>query len=177
MDVWATVPVVRTLLFRIQEQRRDVKNMDTEFDRVNPVKRVAYTFVGLLAGDAMSLLYFLIFWSRLPERIVLLAFAVVSFVGWLFVGLTIALFLPARSITRLSWPQALVVGGALGPVALFGALLTVYVGTSGLVSGLAHYSMCKVTPYAFSILISSVSFGVYAVLLRKQTRESSHRLT
>jgi len=146
--------------------------MDTEFDRINPVKRVAYTFVGLLAGDAMSLLYLLVFWSRLPEMVVLLGFAMVSFVGWLFVGLPIALFLPARSITRLSWPQALVVGGVLGPVALFGALLTVYVGTSGLLSGLAHYSMSEVTPYAFSILISIVSVGVYVALLRKQTRGS-----
>jgi hypothetical protein len=152
------------------------ENMDTGFDRVTPVKRVAYTFVGLLVGDAMSLLYLLVFWSRLPEMVVLLAFAMVSFLGWLFVGLPIALFIQARSITRLRWPLALVVGGILGPVALFGALLTVYVGTSGLVSGLAYYSMSKVTPYAFSILISTVSFVMYVALLRKQTKGSSHQL-
>jgi hypothetical protein len=144
--------------------------MDTEFDRVNPIKRMAYAFVGLLAGDAMLLLYLLLFWSRLLEMVTLLVFATVSFIGWLLVGLPIALFLPVHSITRLSWPQALVVGGVLGPVAVVGALLTAHLGTTGFVSGMALFVISKAMPYAFSVLISTVSFGVYAALLRKQTR-------
>jgi hypothetical protein len=110
-----------------------------------------------------------------------LLFAIVSFVGWLFVGLPIALFLPVRSITRLSWPLALVVGGVLGPFALLGALLTLAsfisivawtsghdVGITGLITPLLVFSLM---PYTCSILSSSVSFGVYAAILRKQTRD------
>jgi hypothetical protein len=118
----------------------------------------------------------LISWWQQPNMFVLVICAIVSFVGWLFVGLPIALFLPTRSVTRLSWPLALVIGGVLGPVALLGALLgifvTSYVCPIGIVSGMPGYMISKVEPYAFSILISTVSFGVYVALLRAQTRDT-----
>ena len=155
--------------------------MDTKSDRVNPIERVAYAFVGLSSGDAMLLLYLLALRARaslvavhtealITFAVTFFGFCAVSFVGWLFVGFPIALFLPARSITRLSWPIALVMGGVLGPVALLGVMLTVHVGTTGSVSAMALAIISGVSPYAYSILISSVSSGVYVALLRKQTR-------
>jgi hypothetical protein len=148
--------------------------MQVKFDQVHPIKRVAYAFIGLLAGDAMLRLYILISWGRQPDNITLFIFAMFSFVGWLFVGLPVALFLPARSVTRLSWSLALIVGVVLGPVALLGALLgiflTCYVYPIGFVSGMPGLLISKVLPYAYSILVSSVSSVVYVALLRKQTR-------
>jgi len=157
--------------------------MATKFDRLNPLKRLAYAFIGLLAGDAMLLLYLL--QNALRERASLLAVhmgeparqipfaldffvicAMFSFVGWLFVGLPTALFFPARSITRLSWPLTLVVGGVIGPVALLAIFLLHDHGHIYLSSSIAE----TVTPYAYSILVSAVSFAVYVALLRRQAR-------
>jgi hypothetical protein len=157
--------------------------MGTKFDRVNPLKRVAYAFVGLLAGEAVLLLYLL--QNALRERASLIAVhmgepsrqipfaldffvicAMFSLVGWLIVGLPTALFLSARSMTRLSWPLALVVGGIIGPVALFAIFLLHDHGHIYLSSSFAETA----TPYAYSILVSAVSFGVYVALLRRQTR-------
>jgi hypothetical protein len=153
--------------------------VDTKSDRVNPIKRVAYAFVGLLSGDVMLLLFRLALRAHASLVTVhmgdLSTFAVdfflfcaVSFVGWFVLVLPIALFLPARSITRLSWPLALVIGDVLGPV---GVMLTVHVGTTGFISGMALAAISGVWPYAYSILISSVSSGVYVALLPKQTRD------
>src|SRR5258708_4047207 len=101
---------------------------------VNLVKRTAYAFVGLLAGDLVLLLFLLQNALRIradllalhmgePARQIPVAlqlfvlYASLSFVGWLLVGLPIALLLPARSITSLWWPLRVLVGAALGPLA------------------------------------------------------------
>jgi hypothetical protein len=155
--------------------------MDTTFDGVSPLKRMAYAFIGLLAGDAMLLLYLV--QNALRVRSTLLAvhmgepakvipnavqgflfLATFSFVGWLFVGIPTALLFPGRSITRLSWPRALVVGAALGPLALLAILLLLGHGYIYLSSSFAE----SATPFAYSILLSTVAFVVYAGLLRKK---------
>ena len=46
-------------------------------------------------------------------------FAIFSAIGWLLVGLPVAVFFPARLLARLSWPARLLAGAALGPIALF----------------------------------------------------------
>src|ERR1700752_3839949 len=91
---------------------------------VNPIKRLAYAFVGLLAGDAILFLYLLQNAIRyradllashmgepgrqIPQAIqIFVLYARLSFVGWLFVGLPIALLLPARFGRRLPWPLSL----------------------------------------------------------------------
>jgi hypothetical protein len=156
--------------------------MDTKVNRVNPLKRLAYAFVGLLAGDAMLLLYLLQNALRVrasliavhmgePEHQIPFALdffvvcAMFSFVGWLFVGLPTALFFSARFMTRLPWALALVVGAILGPAALLVIFLLHDHGHIYLSSSFAQ----TVTPYAYSILVSAVSFGVYVALLRRQT--------
>jgi hypothetical protein len=102
---------------------------------VNPIKRFAYTFIGLLAGDAIVLLYLLQNAIRyhayllaihmgepglqIPQALQIFVLYALSFVGWLFVGLPIALLLPAHFIRRSPWPLTLLLGAALGPLALF----------------------------------------------------------
>ena len=148
---------------------------------LNPTRRVAYAFVGLLGGNAALLLFLLQNAIRLrasllamhmgePARQIPLAlemfvlYAPFSFVGWLLVGLPTALFFPARSITRLSWPLTMLVGAALGPLALvviFVLLSHGHLEISGTFRGSGWL-------WAYSILISTVSFVLYVFLLRKE---------
>jgi hypothetical protein len=156
---------------------------------VNLIKRTAYAFVGLLVGDAILLLYLLQNAIRLradllalhmgepgrqiPQAIqVFVLYARISFVGWLFVGLPIALLLPAHFIRRLPWPLRLLLGAALGPLALF--LVFALVSDSSR-AALAHGHMIPgmftgtASLWPLSILVSTVSFVLYATLLRKET--------
>jgi hypothetical protein len=92
---------------------------------------------------------------------------VFSFVGWVFVGVPVVLFLAPRIVTHWSWLFSSLVGACLGPLALFIILVV-------LSRGRIHSSAIFTSTggaFAFSILVSVVSFGVYAVLLRKATRE------
>ncbi len=155
---------------------------------VSSIKRLAYAFVGLLAGDAILLLYLLQNAIRLradllalhmgepgrqiPQAIQIFAlYARFSFIGWLFVGLPIALLLPPHFIRRLPWPLRLLVGSALGPLALF--LIFMLISDSSR-TALAHGHMLPglftntASLWPFSILVSTVAFVVYVALLRKE---------
>jgi len=77
------------------------------------LKRLAYAFVGLLVGDAMLLLYIL--QGAPKDQIagtldVFTLYAIFSLVGWLFVGVPVALFLPVRWVIGWPWPLAITVG-------------------------------------------------------------------
>src|ERR1700676_109896 len=152
--------------------------MDATVDGVSLLKRMAYTFIGLLAGDAMLFLYLM--QNALRVRSTLLAaqmgepakaipnavqgflfFASFSFVGWLLVGIPTVLLFQGSSIARLSWPLALIVGAALGPLALLAILLLLGHGYIYLSPSFAQTA----TQFAYSILISTVAFLVYAALL------------
>jgi hypothetical protein len=155
---------------------------------VSSIKRLACAFVGLLAGDAILLVYLLQNAIRLradlialhmgepgrqiPQAIQTFAlYARLSFIGWLFVGLPIALLLPAHSIRRLPWPLRPLVGAALGPLALF--LIFVLVSDVSR-AALAHGHMVPgmftgtASLWPLSILVSTVAFVVYVALLRKE---------
>lgn len=146
---------------------------------VNPIRRVAYALLGLVAGNAILLLFLL--QNALRVRRMLLAdrmgepaqeislalqmfalYAIFSFVGWLLVGLPTALFFPACSLTRLSWPLRVLVGAALGPLALFAILVLLAHGH------VDHRIFTGGFPlWDFSILVSTVSFVEYVALLGK----------
>ena len=148
---------------------------------VNLVKRPTYAFIGLLAGDAALLLFLLqnairsraelLAWHmgeparQIPQALQLFVlYARLSFVGWLFVALPIALFLPPRFVTSLAWPLRVSVGAALGPLALLAILLRLtrgHVGFPGIFRGTDSL-------WTFSILVSTVSFVVYVTLLRRE---------
>ena len=88
-----------------------------------------------------------------------------SVLGWIFVGVPIAVAFPVRLLSRLAWPGRIVMGAALGPLALvliFVVLFTIQSRRSAF--SLAHTESL----WPFSILVSSISFLVYAALLRRR---------
>ena len=151
---------------------------------LNPTRRVAYAFVGLLGGNAALLLFLLqnAIRSRadllamhmgepalqIPHALEMCAFyAPFSFVGWLFVGVPIALLFSAHSIKRLSWPLRVLVGAALGPLALF---LVFVLLSHGHIDFNDHGTFTGTSLlWTFSILVSTVSFVLYAALLREES--------
>jgi hypothetical protein len=155
---------------------------------VSSIKRLAYAFVGLLAGDAILLLYLLQNAIRLradllalhmgepgrqiPQAIqIFVLYARLSFVGWLFVGLPIALLLPAHFIRRSPWPLTVLLGAALGPLALVLILMLVPDASR---SALAHGHMIPgmftgtASLWPLSILVSTIAFAAYVALLHKE---------
>ena len=161
---------------------------------VDLIKRTAYAFVGLLAGDAILLLYLLQnalryrAWllaahmgepgRQIPQAMQIFAlYASLSVVGWLFVGLPISLLLPAHFIRRLPWPLRLLVGAALGPLALF---LVIALVSDVSRAALAHGHMLPgmftgaASLWPLSILVSTIAFVVYVALLRKEEKGVEH---
>ena len=152
---------------------------------MNPIRalnRVTYAFVGLLGGNLALLLFLL--QNAIRVRADLLAmhtgqptlqirlalemwaiYAIVSLVGWLFVGIPIALIFPASSIKRLPWTLRVLVGAALGPFALF---LIFALLSHGHIHFSNHWTFTGTGwLWAFSSLVSTVSFVLYVVLLRE----------
>jgi hypothetical protein len=138
--------------------------------------------VGLLAGD-LILLFFLL--QRALHATLLagesagtiadtvqtfILYAIFSFVGWMFVGLPGTLLFPTGSITRLSRPRALILGAIPGPI----ALLVIFALLSR--SHIYFLSLAEIsTLFAYTILVSTVSFMVYLALLRKDMKSNSIR--
>ena len=153
---------------------------NTKIPRISPAKRLLYAFVGLLAGD-LILLFFLLqhalhatLLAGEPARTIadtvqtFILYAIFSFVGWVFVGLPGTLLFPARSITRLSWPQALDFGRYFWPDRSACDLRTTQSKSHLLPQLRAEMS----TLLAYTILVSTVSFMGYLALLRKEMRSN-----
>ncbi|MGH9498342.1 MAG: hypothetical protein ACRD3L_04310 [Terriglobales bacterium] len=157
--------------------------MGATFNDASSLKRLAYALLGLVAGDTLLLLYLM--QNALRVRSALLGvhmgepsltisnaiehfslLVIFTFVGWLFVGIPVALLFSARSIARLSWPVALAVGAALGPIALLVILLLLGHGHIYFSSGFNE----PARQFAYLILISTVAFAVYRALLQKQSQ-------
>lgn len=155
---------------------------NTENAGISPAKRLLYALLGLLAGDLM-LLFFLLQHAlhatilggeparALPDAVeTFILYAIFSFVGWMLVGLPATLLFPARSITRLSWPRALTVGATVGPI----ALLLIFALLSR--SHIYFHNLAEIsTLFAYTILVSTVSFMVYLALLRKEMKSNPAR--
>ncbi len=88
----------------------------------------------------------------------------------MLVGLPATLLFPARAITLLSWPRALIVGATVGPI----ALLIIFVLLSR--SHIYFRNLAEIsTLFAYTILVSTVSFTVYLALLRKEMKSNPAR--
>lgn len=163
-------------LFRTPE----LKSMNRNLPPLSLTRRLAYSFVGLLAGDIVLLVFLLLnalqvtawlFAARMGEPThmipvtlqVFVIYAIFSFVGWLFIGLPTVLLLPVRTITRLSWPLRLLVGAALGPLALLAIFVLL---GHGHVDFPASFTGTGAL-WDYSVVVSTVCFVVYAALLRK----------
>jgi hypothetical protein len=155
---------------------------NTKNARISPAKRLLYALVGLLAGD-LILLFFLLQHAlhatilageparSLPDAVeTFILYAIFSVVGWILIGLPATLLFPARSIARLSWPRALIVGAAVGPI----ALLVIFALLSR--SHIYFRDFAEIsTLFAYTILVSTVSFMVYLALLRKEMKSNPTR--
>jgi hypothetical protein len=155
---------------------------NTKIPRISPAKRLLYSLVGLLAGD-LILLFFLLQHAlhatilageparTLPDTVeTFILYAIFSLVGWMLVGLPATLLFPARAITRLSWPRALIVGATVGPI----ALLVIFALLSQ--SHIYFRNFAEIsTLFAYTILVSTVSFIVYLTLLRNEMKSNPAR--
>ncbi len=130
---------------------------------IGPAKRLRYAFIGLLAGDATLMLSLLRWWPFSESVVLLEIYGLFSLFGWLLIGLPVALWIPPDAVTRLSWPSRLLVGAALGPVAL---LLILIVLNTPRLSRLSFRGTGGM--WFFSLLVSTVGFMVYAALLQKE---------
>ena len=155
-----------------------MKGTAPEIAQISPARRLAYTFVGLLAGDVM-LLFFLVrhalhatLFGGEPVRLIgdalqlFVLYAAFSSLGWVLIGLPTALIFPADSITRLSWPFALIVGAALGPPALL-IIFMLFSRSHVYFRNVAETGML----FGYSILVSTIAFMVYLALLRKDMKD------
>ena len=151
--------------------------------RVSVIRRIWFSLVAVCAGDMVLLASLLVNALLLrhallvahigePHRMVpqavqsFVIYAVMSFFGWILVGLPVAAFVSQRLIVRLPWAVAILAGAALGPVAV--VLLT-----AGLTR---HLNFAHMQWYfVVSILVSTVAFVVYRLLLARVTQESIPR--
>jgi hypothetical protein len=145
-------------------------------------KRIAYSLIGLVGGNAVLFLYLMQNAIRVRASLLALGmgapanqiplalemsfiYGVCSFAGWLFVGLPFVRFIPTHSIADLSWPLRLLLGAALGPM----ALLVIFALLSR-----GHLSSNSFTSTGFlwlySIVVSEVSFVLYAGLLSRRAQ-------
>ncbi len=144
----------------------------------SPARRLAYSFLAFVAGEAIWLVYLV--GNALHVRALLIAvhmgepvrqvpmaleifafYTSFAFVGWLLVGVPVALFCSPPFIVRLSWPVRLVMGAALGPLSLFLILLLLMLRTH--MRDLALMGSFSV----FSIIVSLPAFLVYAKLVQR----------
>jgi len=154
----------------------------TKTANISSAERLLYALVGLLAGDLM-LLFFLLQRAlhatilageparTLPDAVeTFILYGIFSFVGWMLVGLPVTLLFPAHWITRLSWPRALIVGATVGPI----ALLVIFALLSR--SHIYFHNLAEISAlFAYSMLVSTISFMVYLVLLRKEMKSNPPR--
>jgi hypothetical protein len=143
-------------------------------------QRLIFAAIGLIAGNVALLA--LLLYNAMRMRAVLLKmhmgqpflqlpqawesfvlYAGFSIVGWAAIGLPIVLALPPRRLSRLPWPLYLLIGAALGPL----ALLFIFFVLAAMQGQLNTFSLSHTESFwPLSILVSTVSFLVYAALVR-----------
>ena len=143
-------------------------------------RRIAYAFIGLVAGNLAMAAWMLPWVLRARAELIRLhrpnpnayligyleqfeLYAVCSFIGWLLVGLPVVLALPPRWLRRISWPVILLISACLGPAALSVVYLLlgrgrvypqVFVGSSIF--------------WQLALITSLVGYSVYCWLLRRR---------
>ena len=146
------------------------------------MRRLFFASIALLAGNTALLLFLLqnglrvraaLLRAHMGEPHLVLAqtwavfrlYAMFSVVGWLLVGVPTALAFPPRLLLRVAWPVRVVIGAAMGPL----ALLLIFVVLFAILGRPGEFSLDHTeTLWPFSILVSTVSFLAYAALLRRR---------
>jgi hypothetical protein len=152
--------------------------------RVGWVRRIGYAFIGLLAGNAAIVAYFLItnlwglvrvhsFPSEPPAWHTLVGYAgliliygTFSLLGWLVVGLPAVFLLPVRILNRLPWLVILLIAAAIGLAAFF----PIYLLLNGGHLTPNSFSFRSEWLYWFLALLASMTgFPTYCWLVRRRT--------
>jgi len=146
------------------------------------LRRLFFAGIALLAGNTALLLFLLqnglrvraaLLRAHMGEPHLVLAqmwevfklYAMFSVVGWVLVGVPTALAFPPRLLLRVAWPVRVVIGAAMGPL----ALLLIFVVLFAILGRPGEFSLDHTeTLWPFSILVSTVSFLAYAALLRRR---------
>ena len=130
--------------------------------------RLGFALIGIIAGNVPLLIFCLLIRNGGFGFFALFAIFG-SIPGWILVGIPIALTFPTRLLANAWWPIAcLFIGAALGPL----ALLIVFIVFSALAGDFKNFSLANAEVYwPLSILVSTVSFLVYAALLRQRSVE------
>jgi len=92
-----------------------------------------------------------------------------SLAGWALLGVPLALAFPAQRVARMPWPLWFVAGPLLGIIALLLISLAIHVWDSQ--PGAEAFRMAKII-WPQTVIVSTVAFGVYAVLLRRRLGRS-----
>jgi hypothetical protein len=137
-----------------------------------PLRRIAYSFLGLLAGNAFLLLWSLGLAIQYHNQFsVVLLFSPIYFIfsagGWAVMGIPLALAIPARVIVRMSW-WVLLIGAGSGPISLLLIFVMMSRGRfdAGTFMSTGVFSM-------FALVISTTASGVYSALLRRRLQGNS----
>jgi hypothetical protein len=127
---------------------------------IGPGQRLFFAAVGLAAGDSVLLL--LLLYMAMPDLGIFFWYAMFSVLGWVLLGVPIALAFPVRLLLRLTWPVRLVIGAAIGPL----ALLMIFAALFATQGKLGEFSLAHTDGlWFFSSLVSTVSFVVYTSLV------------
>lgn len=161
----------------------DERSLPNQLNQIPIGTRMWFATIGIIAGNVVLLLYLMGAAAYMRACLLrvhmgepqlqfeqywdgFLLCAVFSIVGWVVVGIPVAIVFPARLLAHRSWPVlGLLIGITLGPV----ALLLVFIEYLALEGGLRAASFDQTEVYwVFSIIVSTVSFLVYAALLRRR---------
>lgn len=139
------------------------------------LRRVGFSFLGLLAGDAALLILTLLnalriclfLHGQLKAQCLMavgsfIPIAIVSVVGWMIVGVPAVMILSPGKILQSSWWLLLLLGALLGPLALFLIYLLLRRGMPA-AETFTHTGFL----WACAGLISTVAVAVHCALVRQ----------
>jgi hypothetical protein len=140
----------------------DLSGHPTNSPAAGLLRRLLFAAISLAAGNAALLLFMLS--SGLRDWSVFLLYAIFSVLGWILVGIPIAVAFPAHLLSRVAWPFRLLIGAALGPL----ALLLVFLVLARIQGRPGEFSLAHTEFYwLLSVIVSAISFLVYASLSRR----------
>jgi len=96
-------------------------------------------------------------------EVTLAIYAVQAVAAWIMVGVPIALAVPARAWTRIPWWLAVLIGAALGPVALL-LLMLLFAVLRGSIASFSLYNTGSL--WLAVMFISMIAFVSYVTMIR-----------
>jgi hypothetical protein len=147
-------------------------------------RKIGYSFVGLLAGNLVSLILLLLValvlhtnsfehirkvWSLgIGQAFVWsVVIWIYSMPAWVVLGLPFVLLLPAGTATRIYWPMTVPIGAALGAFAM---LLISFVMNGGHLNIDFPLDPGVYLPFCLAAFIAGVAFAIYCKLVKMAMR-------